>query len=76
MIRGPSAPRIKTNEGKDAVWDAIRTIENTKPMAPLKWHDCLVLASRDFVNDAGKKGIVGHISSEGQSVSSRLSKYG
>lgn len=49
MIRGPSAPRIKTNEGKDAVWDAIRTIENTKPMAPLKWHDCLVLASRDFV---------------------------
>jgi hypothetical protein len=49
MIRASAVPRRKTDEGKDAVWDAIRTIEKTKPMDSLKWNDCLVMPSRDHV---------------------------
>jgi len=75
MIRAPAVPRRKTDEGKDAVWDAIRTLEKTKPMEPLKWHDYLVMPSRDHAHDAGLKGIVGHIGYNGDSVDSRLSRY-
>jgi len=75
MIRAPSVPRRKTDEGKDAVWDAIRTIEKTKPMEPLRWNDYLVMASREHVVDSGVKGIVSHIGSNGSTVDTRLSKY-
>jgi uncharacterized protein YkwD len=76
MIRKAAVPRKKTDEGKDACWDAIRTLEKTKPMQPLLWADLLVMPSREFVQDAGNKGIVSHIGSEGSSVMERLERYG
>lgn len=62
-----------TEEG--CVDEAVRFLERQDPIQPLKLSIGLVKAAIDFCNDAGPKGIEGHVGSNGSTVFTRIGKY-
>ena len=67
---------MRTQEGKAAVEEAIRFLENVEPCSPLEWSRGLILAAQDHCEDAGPKGLFGHTGSDGTSPFDRMDRYG
>ena len=59
---------LMTNEGADAVQEAINELKAKKPIEALEWNDMLAKASTDHVKDTGPKGITGHTGSDKSSA--------
>ncbi|HXH31968.1 MAG TPA: CAP domain-containing protein [Bacteriovoracaceae bacterium] len=70
--------RIRTNEGKAAVLEAIAYLDAQAAIGePMTASKGLTLAAKDHVLDLGPKGITGHMSSDGlTTASNRVSRYG
>jgi uncharacterized protein YkwD len=77
VLRRPgSRVGLQTNEGPDAVREAIRALRQQAPLPPLEWADGLALAARDHVRDQGPGGSTGHDGNDGSSMDSRIRRYG
>jgi uncharacterized protein YkwD len=76
QIRFADGSTLITNEGSDALEDAIEFVRSRKPLLPLDLRKGMVLAARDHVNDLARTGQTGHKGSDGSLTEDRLSRYG
>ena len=67
---------IITNEGPDAVDEAIDFLERQAPLPPLDLGELLMLAARDHADDQGAIGATGHRSRDGLSPGERVKRRG
>ena len=72
----PDEEPIKTLEGKEAVHDAIKFLENQKSLPKLFLSEEISKACQDHIKDIGPKGMTGHEGSDGKNISDRIEKYG
>ena len=74
----PNGVWLLTNEGPDAVTEAIEVIErgHGAQLPALTWSDGLALAAQDHVKDTGKRGMTGHEGSDGSLFFQRMARYG
>ena len=55
--------------------ETIDYLKALEPMGTMKWSPLLAAASKFHVEDHGPKGLTGHDSSDGTSMSDRLKKF-
>jgi len=67
---------VITNEGLDAVDEAIDFLDRQEPLPPLSRGDLLVLAAQDHADDQGMSGASGHASRNGMSPGDRVKRRG
>ena len=65
-----------TNEGVEAVDEAIAFLERQRALPALVASIPLARAAADHVSDQGQRGSIGHISSSGQTPAQRIRRYG
>jgi uncharacterized protein YkwD len=75
-LKRPGEVTIRTKEGKPAAEEAIRFLAKTKPVEPLRASRGMCRGARDLVRDQGKKGAVGHVSSDKTQPGERVNRYG
>jgi uncharacterized protein YkwD len=76
LIERPGEIAIRTNEGTEAVDEAIRFLQNVEPIEPLIPSRGLSLAARDHMRDTGPQGVTGHAGTDGSTMSQRIERYG
>ncbi|MFQ5549848.1 MAG: CAP domain-containing protein [Gemmatimonadales bacterium] len=77
VIRRPGASvGIRTNEGPQAVREAIAFLRRQPPLLPLEWSHGLWRAARDHAEDQGPTGQTGHDGTDGSRMDERMSRYG
>lgn len=67
---------VITNEGIDAVDEAIDFLERQAPLPALSRGELLVLAAQDHADDQGNYGGTGHVSRDGLSPGDRVKRRG
>ena len=67
---------IITNEGPQAVQEAIAFLQTCSPAPPVMLSKGLTQAGRDHAYDIGPKGEVSHTGSDGSTMSERMERYG
>jgi uncharacterized protein YkwD len=67
---------VITNEGMDAVDEAIDFLERQDPLPALSRGDLLALAAQDHADDQGSYGGSGHVSRDGLSPGDRVKRRG
>ena len=67
---------LTTQEGWDAVEDAIRFLRAAKPLGPLGASQGLCLAASDHVKDQSASGATGHAGSDRTMIEQRAKPYG
>ena len=67
---------IRTQEGADAVREAVAALRSTPSRARLTRSAGLSAAARDHVVDQGARGLVGHTGRDGSTSSSRANRHG
>jgi len=67
---------IITNEGPQAVQEAIAFLQTCTPAPPVTLSKGLTQAGRDHAYDIGPKGEVSHTGSDGSTMSERMERYG
>ncbi len=72
----PGRGRIRTQEGKSAVDEAIAFLKKVKPVGKLTMSKGLSKAAADHTKDIGKTGKTGHTGSDGSSSSDRMERHG
>ena len=75
LYRFPDKTTVETQEGTQAVAEAIAFLKKQGPVAPLSWHNDLAECCRLHVEDTGSKGLHGHNGSRG-SCQDRLLAHG
>ena len=71
-----TSTRIRTQEGKKAVDEAIAFLKKAKPVGKLKLSAGLSKAAAEHVKDLGKSGKTAHKGSDGSSPSERMNRHG
>ena len=66
----------ETKEGVAAVDEAVRLLEATEPLLPLKGSRGMSLGARELVTDQGRAGRTGHVGSDNSQVWDRVNRYG
>lgn len=75
LYRTGQIPLI-TNEGPNAVKEAIASLDKQPPLAPLKLSQGMTKACVDHARDIGGAGSYSHTGSDGSNLSKRLDRYG
>jgi uncharacterized protein YkwD len=75
MLQEDGSGGIHTREGKEAIQECIRVLKRTAPVGPLTLSNGLSRSARDHVQDRGPKGMMGHISSNGEDLRDRINRY-
>jgi uncharacterized protein YkwD len=76
LVNEPGHPVAMTIEGAAAVDDAIAYLTGRSPVPPLVWSDPLAGAATRLVVDLGPKGGLGHIGSDGSTMTQRIQAAG
>ena len=74
--RRTGQPALTTEEGWSAVEDAIKFLQTTKPLPPLRLSQGLYLAAQSHLKDQSSSGGVGHQGSDSTSIEQRVKPYG
>ena len=69
-------PALTTEEGWVAVDDAIKFLQATKPLPPLRFSQGLYLAAQSHVKDQSATGKTGHKGSDSTLIEERVKPYG
>jgi uncharacterized protein YkwD len=72
----PGQKKLTTKEGVKALDEAILTLKMTRPLEALTPSQALSKASRDHVDNAGPRGIMGHVGSDKSNPNDRAARYG
>lgn len=75
ILHRPDEDPLNTQEGELAHIEAIKFLENLKPLNELKLSELLSLACKDHVEDIGKSGALSHEGSNKETISSRVETY-
>jgi uncharacterized protein YkwD len=75
-IRFPDGSILVTNEGVDALEEAIKFVRLQQPLPPLQLRKGMILGARDHANDIAKNDQTGHRGSDGSTPEDRISRYG
>ncbi|MFT5224411.1 MAG: hypothetical protein ACI8XX_000154 [Polaribacter sp.] len=76
MVHIPGEITLGTNEGVEAVDEAIRALAEQSPIAAIKPSKGMSAGARDHVKDQGPKGDTGHSGSDGSDPFTRVNRYG
>lgn len=76
IFNGPMGSKILTQEGVEAVDEAIVVLSKQKPLTALKPSEGLSLAALDHAEDTGPRGITGHDGFDGSDSERRMKRYG
>ncbi|MFT7581462.1 MAG: hypothetical protein ACI9MR_003138 [Myxococcota bacterium] len=76
LLRLPGQVPILTEEGVEALDEAISALGRARPVPPLERAEGLARAAMDHVADLGNNGHVGHFGSDGSSPDERASRHG
>lgn len=77
LLKRPGKVTLRTKEGKEAVQEAIKFLNEASTIQPLRWSNEVGFAARDHGDDIGPKGLIQHDSSDGRTgVKERMRKYG
>jgi uncharacterized protein YkwD len=74
-VTGPNQVLL-TQEGVKAVEDAIKDLRETPPCRPLRLEPLLSKSALDHVRDQGPTGRMGHEGSRGETLKTRVQRYG
>lgn len=72
----PGQKALSTKEGVKALDEAILTLKMTRPLEALTPSQALSKASRDHVDNAGPRGLLGHVGSDKSNPNDRAARYG
>lgn len=72
----PGQKSLTTKEGVKALDEAILTLKMTRPLEALTPSQALSKASRDHVDNAGPRGLLGHVGSDKSNPNDRAARYG
>ncbi len=67
---------LRTQEGADAVEEAVRFLKKQKPLEPFIWSDGLGLAAAEHAQDQFRTGKEGHGSNDGSQPWDRANRHG
>ncbi len=76
FFREPGRIAKRTQEGVRALDQAIAFLESAAPVGPLGWDEALFLAARDHAWDQSRTAEIGHVGSDGSTMSQRIERYG
>lgn len=72
----PGEPRLRLEEGRAAVVEAIAFLDRQPPVPPVAWSDRLARAARILAADQARLGGLGHQGSDGSLPSDRVAEDG
>ncbi|HTL97384.1 MAG TPA: CAP domain-containing protein [Holophagaceae bacterium] len=72
----PGETRLRTEEGVQAVKEAIAFLDRQRPLAPLAWSERLARSAEDLAKDQSVHGGLGHVGSDGSRPMDRVERYG
>ena len=72
----PDGILIETEEGVNAVEEAIHYLRSLNPMSPFRPSLGMSLGAKDHVKDQGPTGTIGHDGRDGSQSWDRISRYG
>jgi uncharacterized protein YkwD len=76
VIKREGKVNLRTNEGPNAVREAIEYLKKAQPCPILRWDANLAKACKEHAEDTGPRGLLSHEGSNGSSVKERIEKYG
>lgn len=76
LVKRPGDLDFQTNEGTDAVDEAIRFLKKQEPLGSLRPSKGMSRAAKDHVRDQGPRGLVGHVGTKGDDIEARLNRHG
>ena len=76
LLQRPGRAYLRTDEGADAVREAIDALRRRQPVAPLRWSEGLAAAAADHVKDQGPIGGLEHGGTDGSDPASRANRHG
>ncbi len=76
LVKRPGEPDLQTNEGTDAVDEAIRFLNKQEPLGALRPSRGMSKAAKDHVRDQGPRGLIGHDGTDGSGIETRLNRHG
>jgi uncharacterized protein YkwD len=76
LFKPPNATPVKTEEGLNALDEAIRFLRSAPSAPPLSLSRGMSLGAKQHVKDQGPRGGRGHQGSDGSDVQDRVNRYG
>ncbi|MBV8683487.1 MAG: CAP domain-containing protein [Caulobacteraceae bacterium] len=76
IVEEPGRPQIMTVEGASAVEEAIDDLERRAPAPPLATNVALARVARSLLADQEASGRIGHVGSDGATLSERMRRAG
>lgn len=76
LWKRPGRTPLRTEEGLAAFDEAIRFLETTRPVGPLRFNAGLARAARLHAQDLGPRGALEHVGADGSRLSERLNRLG
>ncbi|MCX8117336.1 MAG: CAP domain-containing protein [Desulfobacterota bacterium] len=75
-LRRPGQTPLLTQEGVNALIEAIHFMERASPVPTLRWSTGLSRGAKDHVEEQGRTAAVGHGTAEGSRPHERIARYG
>lgn len=76
LVKRPGQQDLQTNEGTEAVDEAIRFLQKQEPLGALRPSKGMSKAAKDHVRDQGPQGLLGHTGTDGSDIEARLNRHG
>lgn len=76
LWRIPGKVPLRTEEGVAALDEAIRFLETTRPVGPLRFNEGLARVAREHARYLGSRGLLSHQGADGSGPAARLDRLG